>query len=69
MANQLRSRLTQSGIPEAPPPPRGSGGGRGRLLAVGGAVLAALLALAWYDGGEEPLRPIAQDIQLPEAAR
>ena len=41
---------------------------RGRLVA-GVLVLAALLALAWMDGGEEPLHLIAQEIELPGAAR
>lgn len=31
--------------------------------------VAALLALAWFDGGEEPLRPIADDVALPEQAQ
>lgn len=30
------------------------------------AVVAGLLALAWIDGGEEPLRPIAQAVDLAE---
>jgi hypothetical protein len=34
-----------------------------------GVVVAALLALAWFDGGEEPLHPIAQDIALPGQAQ
>ena len=25
-----------------------------------------LLALAWFEGGEEPLHPIAEDVALPE---
>jgi hypothetical protein len=29
-------------------------------------VVAGLLVLAWVDGGEEPLRPIAEDVALPE---
>lgn len=41
---------------------------RGRLVA-GVLVLAALVCLAWVDGGEEPLHPIAQEIELPGAAR
>lgn len=32
------------------------------------ALVAALLLYAWIDGGEEPLRPIAQPIDLPETA-
>ena len=34
----------------------------GLLLAV-----VALLAWAWWDGGEEPLRPISQPVPVPEA--
>ncbi len=33
------------------------------------AILAAILALAWFDGGEKPLRPIAQAVELPGAAQ
>jgi hypothetical protein len=33
------------------------------------AVALAVLLYAWIDGGEEPLRPIAQPIDLPERAR
>ena len=29
-------------------------------------VIAALAGLAWIDGGEEPLHPIAQPVELPE---
>ena len=29
------------------------------------AVVVGVLALAWIDGGEEPLRPIAQQIEAP----
>ncbi|SMQ74234.1 hypothetical protein SAMN06297468_2477 [Altererythrobacter xiamenensis] len=29
-------------------------------------VLIVALGLAWYDGGEEPIRPIVQDIPVPE---
>lgn len=31
-----------------------------------GTVIAGLLVLAWINGGEEPLRPIAHEIALPE---
>lgn len=31
-------------------------------------VLAVLIA-AWIDGGEEPLHPIEQPVELPESAR
>jgi hypothetical protein len=37
-----------------------------RWWPVAAALLAALLVLAWIDGGEEPLRPIAEDVPLPE---
>jgi hypothetical protein len=32
-------------------------------------VPAILFALAWFDGGEEPLRPIAEPVTLPEQAQ
>lgn len=32
------------------------------------AIVAALAALAWFDGGEEPLHPIAQAVDLPGEA-
>ena len=34
-----------------------------------GAAFLALLALAWIDGGEEPVRTMAQPVQLPEQPR
>lgn len=36
-------------------------------LLIGLTVL--LLILAWYQGGEEPLRPITYDVAVPEIAR
>jgi hypothetical protein len=33
------------------------------------AALAALLGWAWRDGGEEPLRLIAEPVDLPGATR
>jgi hypothetical protein len=36
------------------------------ILAVLGIVL---LALAWYDGGERPLREIVEPVAVPGAAR
>lgn len=29
-------------------------------------LVVAVLALAWFDGGREPLRPIAEPVKLPE---
>ena len=28
--------------------------------------ILVVLGLAWYDGGEEPIRPIVQEIDVPE---
>lgn len=43
---------------------------RGNRVAVTIAVvLILLLLLAWFDGGEEPLRLIEQPVDLPEGAR
>lgn len=39
-----------------------------RIAVVAVVLLALLIAYAWIDGGEEPLRPIAQPISLPENA-
>jgi hypothetical protein len=36
-----------------------------RWLWIAGGV-AAVLALAWFDGGEQPLQPISQAVALPE---
>lgn len=36
---------------------------RGLILA---AVVVCMMALAWFDGGEEPLHPISQEIPVPE---
>jgi len=33
---------------------------------IAGVVAAVLLVLAWFDGGEEPIHPIAEDVVLPE---
>ena len=38
-----------------------------RIAGVVVALVAALLLYAWIDGGEEPLRPIAEPVSLPEA--
>lgn len=41
----------------------------GRRVVIGLVVALALAALAWIDGGEEPLHPIAEAVVLPEAAQ
>lgn len=65
MANQRQSRISPSNIQAAPAVvPRAR-----RWPWVLVAVVAALVALAWFDGGEEPLRPIAEDLPLPEQGR
>jgi hypothetical protein len=35
-------------------------------LPLAAVIAAGLLALAWFDGGEEPLRPIAEPVAVPE---
>lgn len=39
---------------------------RSRWPLIALAALVVVLALAWFDGGEEPLRPIAQTVELAE---
>ena len=41
-------------------------GARAKWIA--GGLIALLLVYAWVDGGEEPLRPIAQPVPVPGAA-
>jgi hypothetical protein len=37
-----------------------------RWALLAGVVVTVLLALAWIDGGEKPLRPMVQPVDLPE---
>lgn len=64
MANLRRSLRPQQVVPSAP-----ARQSFARWPLVAGAALLALLALAWFDGGEEPLNPIAQPVPLPEQPR
>lgn len=64
MRNSPRSRLSPSGLHEAPVPTAPAG--RRRLLLLALVAAGALLALAWFDGGEEALHPIAEDVAVPE---
>jgi hypothetical protein len=41
----------------------------GRRLVIGVLAVLALAGLAWFDGGEEALHPIAQEIVLPGEAQ
>lgn len=41
-------------------------GRRNTALAI--VLLIVLLVLAWYGGGEQPIRPIEQDVAVPEGA-
>ncbi|MGB7372820.1 hypothetical protein [Pontixanthobacter sp.] len=36
------------------------------MILIGSIVIVAVIALAWFHGGEEPLRPITQAVPLPE---
>jgi hypothetical protein len=64
MANPRRSNTAPSGLsaPPAPLPPLWRR--RGPLL-IAAAVLG-LIVLAYFDGGEQALRPIAVPVALPE---
>lgn len=35
------------------------------MILIGSAVIIAIVALAWFHGGEEPLRPITQPVPMP----
>jgi hypothetical protein len=60
MANLRRSIPSLQSL-SAEPPPRVT---RRWPLIIG--ALAAVLAVAWFEGGERPLRPMAEDVALPE---
>lgn len=40
-----------------------------RMVLIGGALIVLVLAVAWLDGGEEPLHPIVVAIETPESLR
>lgn len=44
-------------------------GGMARRWPIIAILACAIIGLAWFDGGEEPIRPITQTIELPEAGR
>lgn len=58
MANLRHERLTPGGF-EQPPARRGV-----RWPWLAGLAALGLALLAWFDGGEEPLHPIAQAVTL-----
>lgn len=62
MANLRRSIPSLQGL-SAEPPPRPRAMRRWPLIV---AALAAVLAIAWFEGGERALRPIAEEVALPE---
>jgi hypothetical protein len=66
MANLTRSPASRQIIAREPAQRAGS-----RLRGVVAVLLAlvVLAGIAWHDGGEEPLHPIAQPVALPGAAR
>jgi hypothetical protein len=66
MATFRRSHLASPRLGE---PAASQRNGTRRWLPVAAVIAALLLALAWFDGGEEPVRPIAEPVDLPERAR
>jgi len=38
-----------------------------QYAAIGAAIVVIVLGWAWWDGGEEPLRPMEQTVDLTEA--
>lgn len=63
MAKPPPSRLSVSSLQDAPAPhaPQWR-----RWAVLAGVMVTVLLAMAWFDGGEEPLHPIAEAVSLPE---
>ena len=44
-----------------------SANGPRRLVVLASVAITLALLLAWFDGGEEPIRAIAQPVALPDA--
>lgn len=65
MANQRLPRLSPGGLETDPPAPRVPPARRRLMLGLAAFAVATLVGLAWFDGGEEPLRPIAEPVALP----
>ncbi len=40
-----------------------------RRMGIGAAAVILLLGWAWWDGGEEAVRPMAHTVELPEVAQ
>ncbi len=62
MAKLLRPLTSLQGLVDAPARRRMAL----RWPLIGGGAVVALVVLAWIDGGEQALRPIAEQIELPE---
>jgi len=64
MARKRSSILSLDGSAPRPPGNKRVYGGRIWFWL---GLLGAVLVLAWFDGGEEPIRPITHEIPLPGA--
>lgn len=40
-----------------------------RMILIAGMVVIAVLLMAWFHGGEEPIRPIEYEVRLPESGQ
>lgn len=62
-----RKRSSILPLESSSPPLLASERGRGARIWLLLALVGAVVLLAWFDGGEEPMRPISHEIPLPEA--
>lgn len=58
MPNSLRADLPKHSSPSKP-------GWRARAPYYGAIAVLAILVFAYIDGGEEPIRPISQPVEVP----
>lgn len=63
MANPLRAPVSGGRLQSQPQSRRSALRGRARWYAALG--LLTILVLAYIDGGEEPIRPITQSVEVP----
>ena len=69
MVASRQPRISPTGLAGGGPAPATPPARRNLMIGLAVMVPAILLALAWFDGGEKALRPIAEPVALPGQAQ